>query len=282
VTVLVGVCCQDGVLIGADSAMISAAGHQHTVQETGVIKVEVHFGEIVSATTGAIGLSQRFRLELETMLQGSELRRFQSGSPVVYATELARRTIENFKKTLSPQQQHPQFGYGFGALVAFVCGGTAHLAEFDALQFHPELKGQVSADGKQKTRPYVTMGGGQVMADPFIAHVNHMLFGTDVPKLSEGRLLVAWTLRHVLAFSTGGVGGDMQIQALEKVGGKWTAHAVEVGEVQQQVADIEKYVGRYWASGAQSAPDLKQQLSTGSATEPASPQRAVPASRPRD
>jgi hypothetical protein len=117
------------------------------------------------------------------------------------------------------------------------------------------------------------MGSGQVMADPFIAHVNHMLFGSGVPKLNEGRLLVAWTLRHVIAFNTGGVGGEMQIQALEKVNGKWTVHGVDVGEIQQQVTDIEKYVGRYWESiGQGNIPDLKQQLSTpANAPETAAP-----------
>ena len=261
-TVLVGFCCQDGVLIGADSAMTSAAGQQRTVQETGVIKVETHHGEIISATTGAIGLSQRFRHELETMLQGQDLSRYQKKPPIVYATDVAHRTIENFRKTLSPQQQHPQFGFGLGALLAFVCGGKAHLVEFDGQQFHPELKGQAGEDGKQKTRSYVTMGSGQVMADPFIAHVNRVLFGSAVPKLSEGRLLVAWTLDHVLKLNTGGVGGDMQIQALEKVNNKWTAHSVEVGEIQQQVADIERYLGKYWESPPSAAPDIKQQLAT--------------------
>jgi hypothetical protein len=249
---------------------------QRTVQETGVVKIETHFGEIVSATTGAIGLSQRFRHELETMLHGQELRKYQSGSPVVFATEISRRTLDNFRKTLSPQQQQPQFGIGLGALVAFVCGGKAQLTEFDPLQFHPELKGQINPDGRQKTRPYVTMGAGQIMADPFIAHVNYMLFGSGVPKLSEGRLLVAWTLRHVLAFNTGGVGGDMQIQALEKINGKWAAHGVDVGEIQQQVDDIEKYVGRYCGSSTQTTiPDLKQELATPTATgqEKAAPPR---------
>lgn len=260
-TVLVGVLCKDGVVIGADSAMTSAAGHMRTVQETGVIKIETHYGEIVSATTGAIGLSQRFRQELETMLQGKELHSYKGKTPVRYATDLAQKTIENFKRTLSPLQQNPQHGFGFGALLAFVCEGKPHLVEFDALQFHPEVKGLTSADGKQKTRPYVTMGSGQVMGDPFIAHVNRMLFGDSVPTLSEGRLLVAWTLQHVLAYNTGGVAGDMQMAVLEKLEGKWTAHNVDVGETGQQVKDIEAYIGKYWSSTAPVL-DLQKELGT--------------------
>jgi hypothetical protein len=37
---------------------------------------------------------------------------------------------------------------------------------------------------------------------------------------------------------------------------------VEVGEIQQQVADIERYLGKYWESPPSAAPDIKQQLAT--------------------
>ena len=99
------------------------------------------------------------------------------------------------------------------------------------------------------------------MADPFIAHASRMLFGKDVPKLSEARLLVAWTLQHVISYNTGGVGGEMQIAVLEKSPeGKWNAHALDVGEVSQQVMDIEKYIGAYWTSAATTAPNLAEQI----------------------
>ena len=157
-TVLVGVVCQDGVIIGTDSAMTSTAGPmQRTVQETDCVKIDIHFGEIVTATTGAIGLSQRFRHELETLLQGNELQKHRNKAPVLYATEVAQKSLANFQKTLSPQQQHPHVGLGLGALMAFVSQGRAHLVEFEGMQFHPELKGVLSNAGKPTTRPYVTM-----------------------------------------------------------------------------------------------------------------------------
>jgi hypothetical protein len=261
-TVLVGVACQDGVIIGTDSAMTSMAGPMHrTVQETDCEKIDIHFGEIITATTGAIGLAQRFRHELETLLAGKELDKHRSKAAVLYATEVAQKSLANFQKTISPQQQHPHIGLGIGALMAFVSQGRAHLVEFEFTQFHPELKGVLTNTGKPATRPYVTMGGGQPMADPFIAHASRMLFGKDVPMLSEARLLVAWTLQHVIAYNTGGVAGEMQISVLDKnAAGKWSAHALDVGEVAQQVMDIEKYIGAYWTSAATAAPDLAAQL----------------------
>jgi 20S proteasome alpha/beta subunit len=260
-TVLVGVCCKDGIVIGADSATTSTAGHQRTLQETGVAKIEIHYGEIITAATGAVGLAQRFREELTTMLQGKELAAFRNKSAVRCATDLSHRTMQNFQKTLSPLQQNPNHGLGLGALVAFVSENKPQLVEFDHLQFHPEVKGVSAADGKPRTRPYVTMGSGQVMADPFIAHVHRMLFGNGkVPTLSEGRLLVAWTLQHVISYNTGGVAGDLQMAVLEKQDNKWVAHTSDCGEVAQQVTDIESYIGRYWEPPAQPALDLRQQI----------------------
>src|SRR5689334_18140515 len=116
-TVLVGVHCQDGVIIGTDSAVTSAAGMmQRTLQETGCAKIDLHCGEVITATTGSIGLMQRFHHALDTMLAGRELEKFRGKSPVLYATELAEKTIGDFHRTLSPQQQNPQIGLGLGAL----------------------------------------------------------------------------------------------------------------------------------------------------------------------
>lgn len=246
-TVLVGVRCQDGVVIGTDSAMTSTAGHQHTVQETGVIKIEIHFNEMISATTGAIGLSQRFRMQLERCLDGKELRKLQGKSPIHFATTVAEEAHKEFRKTLSPMQQHPNYGYGLGALLAFGCDEGPQLVEFDALQFHPELKGLTGEDGKQKSRPYVTMGSGQPMGDPFVAHIHRLLFKDDMPTVSEGRLLVAWTLKHVIDYHWGGVAGAKQMAVLQKGKGGWIAETVDPGEAEQAVADIEKYVSNYWA-----------------------------------
>ena len=260
-TVLVGVRCQDGVVVGTDSAMTSTAGHQHTIQEIGVVKIEIHFGEMISATTGPIGLSQRFRMQLERSLDGKELRRFQGKSPIHFATAIAEEAHKEFRKTLSPMQQHPNFGYGLGALVAFGCDEGPQLVEFDALQFHPELKGLTGDDGKQKSRPYVTMGSGQLMGDPFVAHIHRLLFKDAMPTVSEGRLLVAWTLKHVIDYNSGGVAGEQQMAVLQKGKGGWVAEIVDPGEALQAVADIEKYVSSYWThlKGAR-PPDLDKEL----------------------
>ena len=135
-TVLVGVLCTDGVVIGADSAMTHAAGVQPVMKVTGGVKLETPFNRFITATTGPVGLGQRFHQELHDLLQEpKELDKWSNQKPPVeFATKLAQVTIDNLKKTVSPHQQHPQIGWEFGALLGFASKKYGpQLVEFDQL-----------------------------------------------------------------------------------------------------------------------------------------------------
>lgn len=246
-TVLVGVRCTDGVVIGADSAQTSSAGTQQVMMVTGGVKLETHFGRIITATTGAVGLSQRFHAILDDVCQGKELEKKLAWPPMDFSTSLSEATIKNFDKTKSPAQLHPQIGWGFGALVGFASDKHGpHLVEFDHIQFHPELKGLTDGAGQLKSKPFATMGSGQPLADPFIAHAHRVLFGADnTPSVQQGRLLVTWTLLHVLQYATGNVGGELNIAEITKSNGAWATSKVDAGEARQQCQEIEMYIGGF-------------------------------------
>ena len=46
-------------------------------------------------------------------------------------------------------------------------------------------------------------------------------------------------------YNTGLVGGKLQLAALEKVNGTWSAHHVDPGEIEQQVGDLEAYISEF-------------------------------------
>jgi hypothetical protein len=71
-TVIVGILCSDGVVIGSDSAM--AAGRLHTGytierQEGDVLKIEIIERNVITAGTGAMGLAQRFNDRVEATIK---------------------------------------------------------------------------------------------------------------------------------------------------------------------------------------------------------------------
>lgn len=67
-TVLVGALCVDGVVIGADSIATSALGLHPLIQIRSDDKVIIVGDKVIIATTGSVGLSQRFILLLITAL----------------------------------------------------------------------------------------------------------------------------------------------------------------------------------------------------------------------
>lgn len=52
--------------------------------------------------------------------------------------------------------------------------------------------------------PFVAMGIGQPIADPFLAFLKRLLWEKTVPTLGEGRLAAVWTINHVGLTNPGG------------------------------------------------------------------------------
>lgn len=89
------------------------------------------------------------------------------------------------------------------------------------------------------------MGSGQCLGDPFLAHIHRLLCGKVLPDIHKGKLLVSWTLDHVIRYNTGGIGGDQQIVVLSSKNNDWRTERVDAGEIRQQVSDIEKHIENY-------------------------------------
>ncbi len=245
-TVLVGILCQDGVVIGSDSAITfsvtSAVSHFHTLEHGGAIKVDLVGDQILTATTGSVGLAQRYLSTLRSLhaSNGIDL----TSDPVQVATFIANNMIREFSRTLTHLQQ--QKGWEIGALLALPIRETPSLFEFDPTNFHPEQKGDVTHEGKMRTPPIVTMGSGQLLADPFLAFVSRLFWQAgERPRLADAKLAVAWTLQHAIEFNPGGIGGTPQIGILEKRGDEWEAGMLDVGEVLGQVRELEAHIRGY-------------------------------------
>jgi hypothetical protein len=160
---------------------------------------------------------------------------------------VSQLTIDDIRKTPSVLQQQPTIGWGFGALFAFVHRDEPQLIDFDSVSFHPELKGLSDAKrgGKDRIWRCVSMGAGQALADAFLAHSYRLLFGDQVPNIDRAKLVVAWTIQHVVRYNPGLVGGDLQLAVLEKRNDKWEARYEDPGETAEQVGALEKYITEF-------------------------------------
>lgn len=260
-TVLVGVRCHDGIVIGADSAVTYGLTQPQipTAEVAAARKIYVIHEEIVMAGTGEVGLCQRLYEMLNGALRNAENRQqFLNASPVDAGVWISATAAENFKKTSPPWAE----SYQLGALVGVVIQQRPRLYWFDGNTFRPELIGERDYAGRFRTPPLITHGSGQLMADPFLLQAHRVLFGEDhLPTVAEGRLLVAWTLQHVINYNTGGVGGSMSIVALEQNEGAWKATEVDEDEMIQSVKDIEAHIRGYGkAAPEEEIPNIDAEL----------------------
>ena len=257
-TVLVGVRCQDGVVIGADQAVTYGPTPDPataTLEIPQGFKISILGDQIIIATTGEVGLGQRF---CKVIGDRYAARKLIDQDAVSTATEISNHAQTEFKKTTAPWDR----AFGLGALIGMPLGQEPRLLYYDWQTFRPELVGERTGE-RFKTLPLVTMGSGAKLADPFLAHAHRALFGeTHFPTVKNARLLVAWTLDHVMRFNTGGFGGDhLDIAVLEKVSGQWKASLWDAGEAAQAVDDIARHIREYPERlRAEPVRDIKREL----------------------
>ena len=93
--------------------------------------------------------------------------------------------------------------------------------------------------------PFISMGSGQAIADPFLALLRRLLWHDQEPTLAEGRLAAVWTIDHVCQTNPGGVAGEPQLSILVGAGGTKMPEVHElstddIDEHRQRVASAEQ------------------------------------------
>jgi 20S proteasome alpha/beta subunit len=235
VTILVGVRCTDGIVIGADSAATSAAGMQPLASFPLADKINIVGDRVIYACTGAVGLGQRVG---EIIKDAHDDKRHFQKSCLDCCKEITRAVITDFKSTnVLFSNQH---GWGFGTLVAAPFGSVHELVEFAPMDFQPEVK-------KDKLF-FVSMGSGQPLADPFLAFVARVLWKNEAPTTEDAMFGVLWALSHTVSCAPGGGGTPYSLAMLKKDGKDWRARKLDEIELQEQsehINAIENRIGDY-------------------------------------
>jgi len=193
-TIVVGVFCADGVVIGTDSAATFAHGQFRTVEQL-TDKLYVH-GNVIVAGTGPFGLGQRF---CEVVRKCWDSHKF-TGSPIDVAKLLCAAGRSDFGETSAPMGQ-------YGALVAFPCGHKPSLCEFQVADFQPEMK--------DERIWYASLGSAQPITDPFLALMRQVFWQDGLPSVEDASFVVTWAIEHAIQVNPGGVNGPTRIAVLE-------------------------------------------------------------------
>ena len=239
-TVLVGIRCTDGVVIGADSAMtFGISVQQPTIEQPHPNKISIINDKIILAGTGYIGHDQRFMHEVGKLsnTKNDGLR----GCPVVeVGRKLAEVALRNFTSTGSKSGQ-------YGALVALPVDGKsgtkAELIEFPVIDFQPEVK---TSDVW-----YASMGAAQGIADPLLGFARTAFWNDGAPDLQEGIFTATFVLGLACDMAPYGVERPLQMAILRKGKegrGGWRASRLtqdELAEHEESVKGAIRRLGKY-------------------------------------
>ena len=218
-TAIVGVLCNEGVVIGTDSSTTFVHGLAPTIEQA-TEKLVIIGDSVIIAGTGYVGHGQRFCEIVRTAWRD---RRFQ-GDPFAVTAYLTRTAIENLAST------HANLGR-YAALVAFPCEQRPYLCEFQLADFQPELK--------TLNLWYVSMGSSQPITDPFLAFIRNVYWGGGPPSVYDAVFAITWTLDHAIEVNPGGVNGPVRIAVLERVRGRFHARLLAQEELEEHRQNID-------------------------------------------
>lgn len=213
-TLIIGIKCRDGVVVGADGAATFQAMGQSTIrQET--TKLDILENRVIVGVSGPIGLGQRIKAEIKSLWTDSKLG-FGEQKPTE-AMKTIRDTL--WQKHIGPELKIAQEAAGAigqplalqSALVqTVVClplKGVPCLFQFDQ---------QGAPEEATDTLPFVAIGSGQFIADPFLAFLRRIFWRDCLPTVNDGIFTTLWALDHAIQTNPGGVSDPKQVMILER------------------------------------------------------------------
>ncbi|GIW53028.1 MAG: hypothetical protein KatS3mg081_2383 [Gemmatimonadales bacterium] len=245
-TLIVGILCQNGVVLAADGAATLSAMGQHTVRQP-IKKLEVISNSIILGVSGPVGLAQRFGGILRDMWDARELANLKAYE----AMQLLRRKFFEYVECEMrvAQVSKPLIGPNAATapaisstVVALPIRGEPCLFQFDH---------QCSPEQVTPGLPFVAIGSGQLIADPFLAFIKRIFWSEGPPSLSDGLFAAVWTLRHAIDTNPGGVSDPIQAVVLKKEGKNWiaedlTSHHLE--EHEEAIKAAEDHLRKFKSS----------------------------------
>ena len=226
-TLIIGYKCSDGVVVGADSGatMGDYVSGLRTIMQS-VTKLHIAGGKAIVGVSGPVGLGQLFFDSVDNI--HNDFRDLD-------APTICRKLREEFQKdatialrmaglATSVIGAQAQISAITTTLVALAARNEPHLIQFDC-QCNPEM---ATTD-----LPFVSIGSGQIIADPFLAFLRRIFWKDSLPPISEGTFAVVWTLEHAIATAPGGIEGPINLGVLKIEGTQPVARLLSNDELQE-------------------------------------------------
>lgn len=250
-TLIVAVKCRDGIVVGADGAATLGVPGQPPTARQPVRKLQIVKGKLIIGTSGPVGLGQRLADEITTIWNENKL---SNKSPEAAMTYIRQEFVSKHIGVELQVAGMAKNAIGAAALssalshtvLAIPISRQLCLFQFDQ-QGAPEM---ATAD-----LPFVAVGSGQAIADPFMAFLRRVLWqhtgkGQDsLPPLGDGITATLWTLQHAILTSPGGIADPVQMMIIRKEGKDFGARELDETELAEHslaIESLEDTIGSEW------------------------------------
>ena len=244
-TVLVGIACTDGVLIGSDSATtfgeVSRGGGLNPPSRIFTSSKIVVEDGAVAATSGQVGMGLRFKDVVNEVVidPHSDLATMR---PMRFGGEVAKNWIKDLKQTSASD-------IPFSALVAANTKDGPTLLELESPNHQPEqLTGEVW---------HTSQGSGRNTADPLLVLSRRMFSPNGQPDMRTGLFCMCFVLKLTCEIAALGVEGPIHVASLTKDGASKLSRE-DLEEHEENIEMFIAYGGRFLApdSSAPTAPGM--------------------------
>lgn len=264
-TLIVGIKCADGVVIGADSAatFATATGQATAMQPTS--KLHILAKPIIMGVSGDVGMGQLHCDRVAGLWAENKLGRNYKLSQV--KRELIAAIFEDVKVAAQRAESFVPFmgqatlnTISTTSMIALPVGGLSGTPELIEVEF----TGQITS--ASDSLPYFCIGNGKPLADPFLGFLRRIFWPDSIPKVVDGIFAIMWTLHHSILVSPGGVAGPIHLAVLSKgKGNELSARLLrdeEIGEHRQHVSMAEEHLrcfGDYQSNGELELPEVPKE-----------------------
>lgn len=238
-TLIIGIKCSDGIVMAADGAATFGGALGQTTIRQSTTKLDIVSESAIIGVSGPVGLGQLLRAEVLSFCQSSN----PKAKPVSQAMQLLR---DSFWRQIGPTLEHakvtgqligqPAFNDALSrTLVAIVLKEGPALIQFSE---------QAAPEAASESLPFMAIGSGQPIADPFLAFIRRIFWTTGLPDLQEGVFSAVWALEHAIQTNPGGVADPKQIVVLEQIvlqkgqAAQWKPRALDDNDIQQHMERI--------------------------------------------
>lgn len=235
-TLIVGIKCKDGIVMAADGAATLGNIAQKTALQP-TKKLSILKDKIVIGVSGPVGLGQMLKGKMEAIWDDKLL---SSKKPY----EAMAVISAGFRESIIPEYKTATItkdAIGNAALSDAITNTVVAIPVSKKLCLF-QFDHQGSPEETTEELPFVAIGSGQSIADPFLGFLRRICWAEHQPNINEGIFAAVWTLDHAIKVNPGGVAEPMQVISIPEDGEIKELAREELFEHRESVKSAEKAI----------------------------------------